>query len=255
MGLQKVAYNFIVERGGKFVKSLLCPAKPISSNASGLGTFESAVNKKGTRILFLSQKGFSNVFRKFKNKDFANICHYEITNNEKDLFSCYKTNVSRGHTAKIRTCTAGVCVNKGKSAPLFWHVENTKNNIENFPILSRLIKGTNAILIGSKSEYKYSKDLFEKFVEEMDTKKIPATIIQGTKQAEAKLIYESSNDTLYVCMNDIYKKDKYVKSMEDLQKTCDIVKISPSDSVEFYDILPKKSIKQRIKGYFHTFFK
>ena len=207
-----------------------------------------------SNIIFLSPKGYSEVFRKYKNKNFANICHYEITNNEKDWYSCYKTNIARGTTSGIKTCTAGVCVNKGKRAPLFWHVENTLKNIENFPILSKLIKGTNAILIGSKSEYKYSKKLFEKFAEETNAKNIPTTIIQGTKQAEAKVIYESSNDTLYVCMSDIYKKDNYVKSMKELKNTCDTVKISPSDNVEFYDTLPKKSIKQKIKNYFCTLF-
>ena len=202
-----------------------------------------------TRIIFLSPKGFNKVFAGWKNKKFTNICHFDITNNEKDWYSCYKTNIAKGITSGIRTCTAGVCVNKGEKAPLFWHVENTLKNIEKFPILSKLIKGTNAIIIGSKSKYKYSKELFEKFAEEMNTKKIPTTIIQGTKQAEANMMYKSSSDTLYVCMSDIYKNDNYVKSMEDLQNTCDIVKISPSDSIEFYDTLPQETIKQKIKNF------
>ena len=207
-----------------------------------------------SNIIFLSPKGFSEVFRTYKNKNFVNLCHYDITNDEKDWYSCYKTNIARGITTGIRTCTAGVCANKGKRASLFWHVEDTLKNIEKFPILSKLIKGTNAIIIGSKSKYKYSKELFEKFVEQMNTQNIPTTIIQGTKKAEAEVIYESSNDTLYVCISDIYKNDNYVKSMEDLKNTCDIVKISPSDSVEFYDVLPKKSIKQRINESFYTLF-
>lgn len=207
-----------------------------------------------TRIVFLSPKGFRKVFGAWKNKNFANICHFDITNNENDRFSCYKTNIKRGYTKGIKTCTAGVCVNKGEKAPLFWHIENTHANIENFPIISNIIQGTNAIIIGSKNNYKHSKELFEKFVEEMKCKSIPTTLIQGTKHSEAHMMYESTNDALYVCINDIYKKDNYVKSIEDLQNTCDFLKISQNDSIEFYDTLPQKTIKQSIENLIHKIF-
>ena len=207
-----------------------------------------------TKIVFLSPKGFNKAFGGWKNKNFANICHFDITNNKNDWYSCYRTNIKRGYTKGIKTCTAGVCINKGKKAPLFWHIENKLANIENFPIISNIIKGTNAIIIGSKSNYKLSKALFEKFVEEMKTKNIPTTIMQGTKHSEAHIMYEATNDTLYICMNDIYKKDNYVKSMENLQQTCDIVKISPNDNIEFYDTLPQETIKQKIKNLIHKIF-
>ena len=78
--------------------------------------------------------------------------------------------------------------------------------------------------------------------------------MQGTKHSEAHIMYEAANDTLYICMNDIYIKDNYVKSMEDLIHTCDIIKFSPNDSIEFYDALPQETIKQKIKNLIHKIF-
>ena len=200
-----------------------------------------------SRIVFLSPQGLGKVFARFKNKDFANIYHFCISNNEKARSNCYKTNVLRGYTKGVKTCTAGICAEKGKRAPLFWHVENIRANLEKFPVLANLIKGTNAIIIGSKKNYKYSTELFDKFENETKCKGLPTTIIKGTNNAEVSMLYEANADTLYVCMNDIYKKDNYVASMKDLQKVCDVVKISPTDSIEFYDFLPKETPKQKLK--------
>lgn len=156
-----------------------------------------------SRIVFLSPKGLSNVVKKYKN--IANICNFEITGSNMGWYNCYKLNVKRGYTQGVRTCTAGVCINKGENAPIFWHVENTLKNLERFPMLTNFIK--------------------------------------GTKSSEADLFYDAEKDTLYLCLHDVKEKSNYVRSMQDLHQSCDIVKISPTDSVEFCDFLPKQKKK------------
>ena len=193
-----------------------------------------------SRIVFLSPKGMSKVFAKYQNKNLDNICDYFITNSEMAWDNGYRTNVKYGYTKEVKTCTAGVCANKGKNASLFWHVENSYNNLEKFPILENFIDGTNAIIIGSKKFFRYSTDMFDKFVKQTKNKNIPTTIIKGTQDSEASMLFDAIEDTLYVCMKNIFNKEKYVRSMEDLKQTCDTVEIAPTDSVEFYDFLPQK---------------
>ena len=207
-----------------------------------------------SRIIVLSPKGFSKMFAGYKYKKFANICHFEIADNEKAWDSSYKTNLIRVFTKGVRTCTAGICVEKGKKASLVWHIENTIKNIEKFPIVSKFIKGTNAIIIGSKKGYENSTELFDKFEQETKYKNIPTTIIKGTKSYEASFFYDSKPDTLYVCLNHIYKNDEYVRSMEDLKQACDVVKISPFDSVEFEECLTEEKQKQKIKSFWSRIF-
>ena len=196
-----------------------------------------------TKIIFLSPKGLSEIFTKYENKNLVNICDFFITDNERVWNSGYRLNVKRGYTSGIKTCTAGICADKGKAASLFWHVENSLKNIENFPILANLIKGTNAIIIGSKKNYKYSTELFDTFVKHLKSKNIPATIIKGTKDSEAGMLFDAMKDTLYVSMQDIYRRDKYVNSNKELKKACDVVEILPTDSVDFYDFLPPEIVK------------
>ena len=203
-----------------------------------------------SRIVFLSPKGLRKVAEQYRNKDLAYIVHYNILPDAPVLSNCYRQNVKVGITNGVKTCSSGICVEKGQEAPLFWHVEDNSFNMENLPLLTNLIQGTNAIIIGAKENYKLSCEMFDKFVEQLHLKNIPTTIIKGTKTSEADLLYEAKKDTLYVCMRDIYQKDHYVKSKLDLDKTCDVVKISPTDSVEFYDELPKISVIKKIQNFF-----
>ena len=206
-----------------------------------------------SRIVFLSPRGFGKILSK-KNKNLTNICNYDIIEDKKNWYNCYKTNVGKGYTSGVKTCTAGISVNKGKKASLFWHAENTLDNLKNFPILGDLIKGTNIILVGSKKGYKYSYEFFNQFINQAKGKNIPTTIFKGTKSSEADILYESKKDTLYICLKDIFKRDCYVSSMEDLKKACDIVEISPTDSIEFYDFLPKETMSQRLKNLYSRAF-
>ena len=203
----------------------------------------------GTRLVVVSPKGLSEVRSKYKK--FTNIFHYNIlTNINNNLYNCYQQNVKRGYTSGVKTCTAGVCVKKGQKAPLFWHIENTKYNMENFPILGKLIEGKNAVIIGSKKGYQYSSEMFHNFAEHIKQKNIPSTIIKGTKNSEVELFYLAPQDTLYMCIRDIWQRDKHVSSMQDLLKACDTVQISQTDSIEFYDILPKETLMKKFKKFF-----
>ena len=205
-----------------------------------------------SRIVFLSPKGLDEIKRKYIKKDMSYLFNYNILSDKPNLANCYRQNVKVGYTEHVKTCTFGVCADKGKNAPLFWHVEDNAYNMEKFPILANLIKGTNAIIVGSKKNYKLSCEMIDRFIEKMNSENIPTTIIKGTKTSEASMLYESNKDTLYVCMQDIYKKDKHVKSAEDLQEACDVVKVSPTDSLEFYDYLPETKISERIKKFFKS---
>lgn len=80
---------------------------------------------------------------------------------------------------------------------------------------------------------------------------MPTTIIKGTKNSEAEMFFDSKKDTLYLCLCDIFKNDSYVHSMKDLKETCDIVEISPTDSIIFLDFLPPKTITEKIKSFFN----
>ena len=191
-----------------------------------------------SRILFLSPKGFGKVFSEYNKKNVANICDCFITDNERAWDSGYRTNIKYAYTSGVKTCTAGVCANKGENASLFWHVENSYNNLEKFPMLAKFINGTNAIIIGSKKHFKNSTEMFDKFVKQAQHKNIPTTIIKGTKDSEVRMLFDAIQDTLYVCMNNIFRKENYVCSMEELKQTCDIVEITPADCVEFYEFLP-----------------
>lgn len=79
-----------------------------------------------SKIIVLSPNGFRNVLTKYKNKDFANICYFDVTKNEKAWDSCYKTSVKRAYTKGVRTCTAGVCVNKKEKHADNNHKRNKK---------------------------------------------------------------------------------------------------------------------------------
>ena len=80
----------------------------------------------------MSPEGFKNVLKKNRYKNYDTIYSHEIHSDKKSLKNGYRTNVKRGFAQGINSCTAGVCVNKGKKASLFWQVKDTFANVEKF---------------------------------------------------------------------------------------------------------------------------
>ena len=105
----------------------------------------------------------------------------------------YRKNVDCGYTEGIRTCTGGIAVNKGKKAPIFWHVLNSETNKENLSIITNNIEGTNVFMVGAKNKYKNSFSNFHKIFMKVCANKIPITALKGlSKTWEANIAYESS---------------------------------------------------------------
>lgn len=146
----------------------------------------------------------------------------------------YRINTRQCYTEKVRTCTAGVVVDKGKKAPLFIHVSNSRRNKRDANLLQKFFHGTNAILIGSKDMFSYSRAVFDKFKNFALSKKLPLTMMQGLdRKWQANLAYNSDEDTLYLCVNNAAKESEYVKNMKELKQIFRKVEISPTDNIEF----------------------
>ncbi len=149
-------------------------------------------------------------------------------------FPGYRTNMDLGFTYGVRTCTAGVVVNQGKPASLFMHLLNSSANLKHMSFIKDYFKGTNAILVGSKDNFSYSIQVFNKLKNYTLNNGIPFTIMRRlAREWQANLAYVSKEDTLYLCVNNIIENTRYVKNMKQLQETFKEIEISPTDTVEF----------------------
>lgn len=146
----------------------------------------------------------------------------------------YRTNITEGYTENIRTCTAGIVANKGEKAPLFMHILNSEKNYKDINLLEEFFHGTNAIIIGSKDTFSYSRAVFDKLKHIAAKKQLPLTIMRGLPLTwQASLAYQSEQDTLYLCVNDNAQKSKYVKNEKMLRQIFKKIEISPTDNIEF----------------------
>lgn len=182
-----------------------------------------------------------------------NITHWNIlpTRNGKKYFG-YRENISYGYTRGVKSCTAGVFARNNSDAPLFIHIENTRDNCKNTSILENLIDGSNAILVGSKDEFTFSTLLIEKINKITKKKKIPTTLMQGLNYYwEANLLYEAPNDTLYLCVNNIRKPLEYINNNKTLHNIFKTVSISKTDNIEYFSKI--KETYLLIKDLFEEF--
>lgn len=189
-----------------------------------------------SKIKFVSPKFFKYKTMQFwRNPACENICHWDIKPIKSKKMCCgYRKNLELGFTEEVRSCIAGVVAKSGDKAPLFMHILNSNLNNKDAIELKQYFNGTNAILVGSKDEYSYSRVIFEKFKKYASANKLPLTIMQGLAQSwQAGLAYDSSKDTLFLCVNDIINPENYINNKRKLNEIFKKVDISPTDELEF----------------------
>lgn len=154
-------------------------------------------------------------------------------------FKSYRTDAQLVSTEGIRSCTGGVVANRGKNASLAMHIGDTETNLKNINILEPYIRGTNAILIGSKSQFEHSPVVYRKIKNMIQRNKIPLTEFRRLQlRMEANYAYDSQSDTLFLSINDIQNPNIFVKTMQELKSAFRHVKISRKDTIEFLTTQP-----------------
>ena len=157
----------------------------------------------------------------------------ECFNGEKYWYA-YRENVLCGSTDGIRTCTGGITIDKGKKAPLFWHILNCETNSQNLSLITDKIKGTNVFMIGAKKGSPYSVPNFEYIYNKVLSKSIPMTAFKGLSPFwEAHVAYSSINDTIYLCVSLSKNPYLYIKDLKGLKSVFDFVQISTKDKLKF----------------------
>jgi len=160
------------------------------------------------------------------------------------LKSAFSTNMERGYTKGVRSCTSMLVANKGHNASVFEHIRNSLYNLANLPLLEKFINGTNAIIIGSKNMFPHSKEVFQAMQKQAADKRLPTTILQGLKNDwEAHVAYNSIEDTLYLAVNQIQNPLEYIMENTGLKRIFKQVKISPTDDIEFITSAKEAIIK------------
>ena len=161
-------------------------------------------------------------------------------------YLAFRTNMEKGSTEGVLSCTAGVVARKGENCSLFMHLFNSKENIKNLKIIKKFFSGTNCILIGSKKELPYSKKLFSLIEKQAKKANLPITKMQGLSPSyEANLAYISNEDTLFVCIKDSNISRNYAKNKNDLKKLFDKLLISKNDK-----IIDVNRFREFIEGFF-----
>lgn len=202
-----------------------------------------------TKIKIISPDKFRQcVSELYRAGNLQNISQYDI-NPGKMYAKCkaYSTDAENIYTKHIRTCSGLLVANKGKKPSLFGHFYNSKENIKDTEALDPYIKGSNAILIGSKNFYYYSTELFRTLKCKLRKNNIPTTLFQRLKlEWEANMAYLSGKDELLLCVKKADDAREYVRNFADLKKVFGKVKISPFDTIEF-DTKQKPTFWENLK--------
>ena len=131
-----------------------------------------------TRIRIVDTRRFQTITKELKRKaTLKEITHWDILE-KKPLHKSYAVNVKNIQTKFIRTCTGVLIANKGKEASLFGHFYHSLENIQASDQLNTYMKGSNAILIGSKSIGLYSRELFDTLRDKVRKNHIPMTLMK-----------------------------------------------------------------------------
>ena len=201
-----------------------------------------------SHIKVVSPKDYNNIVKELEaDTKYDNIMEYFIKPLfiYPDSFKAYRTNLLKGSTEEIRSCTAGLVFDKNCEVPLFFHIYDDNSNIRDLKIIEPHMKGENAILVGSRTMYKKSRKLFKAIESLLDSNSIPITVFEDFEDTwEADIAYNSLKEEVYLCVKDIMNPKKYVKTMEELLKAFKKVKISPKDTIEFLTEKTKEVVKK-----------
>lgn len=207
----------------------------------------------GTNIKFLSPKDFKKIKKTFSvsSKIENYILHYDIIENSEETKLCYRLNKPSCITTGIITCV-GIAVTDraNKKASFFAHFFHSEDIYKKISLIKDYLKGNNAIIIGQrKDKYEASSKIFEKLKSFCKTNNIPTTTIRGLKKGyESDMAYYGENDTLFICVSNIYNNEKYVNNPKNLKRVFSDISIAPCDKIEFlkHDSIKRKSFLVRI---------
>lgn len=202
-----------------------------------------------TQIRVVSPECFAKIVRRLDDDVCENISEWEIipeyakdiNNPYKRHWLGYRVNVDKCYTKAVRSCVSGVVKSKTKNsetgvekpvASIVMHIENSKRNIENLPIIKEFCEGESAILIGSKDYIEYSKQLFSK-IKSYLVDKMPTTIMRNlAKGWEANIAYLSDENVLYLMVKNIFVENTFVKSLDELKAVFEEIFISKGAKLE-----------------------
>ena len=203
-----------------------------------------------TNIRVVSPTRFQSVVKDMRTKaPLKEIIWWEIMPPKRFKYTSYATKIKNVFTQNIRTCTGVLIANKGKNASLFGHFDGTAENIKDINVLKPYMQGTNAVLIGSKPDFQYSRKLFNNVRDEIREKGIPTTLMKFMdKEYQANMFYTSDNDELLLSISNAFT-DEFVKNMTDLEKVMSTIKISSKDTLTF-DAEEKLNFWDRVKKLF-----
>ena len=170
------------------------------------------------------------------NPNYQNIFDWniELKPKEPESFRAYRVNTELASTENIKSCTGALFITPGEKINLVTHLLNSAENIKNLTKLEPYANGENAFIVGSKSEYDYSSELYKAVENMAKIKKMPITKLEDMDRYwEAHFACDALKDTIYLCVNEIINPDRYVKSLDTLKRVFKKVSISPKDTIEF----------------------
>ena len=203
-----------------------------------------------SEICILSPQNYNKLTAEMaKDLEYKNIFEWDIgaEDNKYVKLRAHRTDSSLISTEDVRSCTLLHVIDKGKPSPLTVHALDSKENLQNISRLDTYVKGTNALIMGSKSEYEYSSLVFDEVEKMVNSKNIPATIFRDLNRYwQSSMAYSSKLDRIFVCISEIMNPYNYVKNMEDLKRVFKQVKISPTDTIKFL-FAEKSKVTQLLK--------
>lgn len=199
-------------------------------------TSKNNINFKST-IKILSPTDYERLIDNMsKTPAYQNIFDWDIVlkPNEPNSFKAYRVNTEQVSTENIRSCTGAAFMTPGKKVNAAVHLLNSAENIKDLSLIEPLLRGENAFIVGSKSEYEYSSDMYKAVEKIANAKKMFVTVLEDLDRYwEAHFACDAIKDTIYLCINEIINPRKYVKCMEDLKMVFKRISISPKDVIEF----------------------
>lgn len=186
-----------------------------------------------SNIRIVSPKRFDILSLKFYQKNAEFIYQYNLDSCFGGIdYQAYRTQMKMGFTKGVRSCTAGLIVANDKKSSSFFHLFNSVENILNLNKIKKIFNGNNCILIGGKEACPDSIELFNEINNNAKKSQLPTTLMCNLANAfEADIAYSSKKDTLYLCVKNIFNKQKYAKNQKDLKLLFKQFEISPKDKI------------------------